>query len=320
MQNDAPKTLGSPTAREERTRMLTMSHIAPLSDFVEKLRTEMGPDFAIPYFDPLDGGINASILFLLEAPGAKAVFSGFISRNNPDETAKNFFELNKMAGIDRSATVCWNVVPWYIGTETTIRPANYDDIEQALASLKRLFELLPKLRIVVLMGKKAAHIELKVLKMNPTVKVFTIPHPSPLFINRLPENRGLLLSALKRIADTCNAQPSLHNVSVKHVVEDVRVNHNHHDMKNHNISEGVQKSWEDPVVRARRCERHGVSVLRNGSPLGEYTSLFQAFKELGLPIKKHIPFRNKLKQAGSLTFNDGHDIYAFTIIPPLNMS
>lgn len=320
MQNDAPKTLRSQTAREERTRMLTMPHIAPLSNFVEKLRAEMGSDFGIPYFDPLDGGINASILFLLEAPGSKALSSGFISRNNPDETAKNFFELNKIAGIDRSVTVCWNVVPWYIGTETKIRPANYNDIEQALASLKRLLELLPKLRIIVLMGKKAAHVESKVLKMNPTVKIFTIPHPSPLFINRLPENRGLLLAELKRIADTCNVQSSLHKASVKRVVEKASDDQNGYNMKNHNISEGVRKSWEDPEVRDRRSQRHGVSVLRNGLPVGEYTSLYQAFKALGLPIKKHIPFRNKLKQAGSLTFNDGHDIYAFTIIPPLNMS
>ncbi len=72
----------------------------------------------VPHFDPLDGGINARVLFLLEAPGAKAVASGFVSRNNPDETARNFFDLNMAAGIARRDTVCWNVVPWYIGTGT----------------------------------------------------------------------------------------------------------------------------------------------------------------------------------------------------------
>jgi hypothetical protein len=61
----------------------------------------MGPDHAIPYFDPLDGGVGASVLFLLEAPGPRAVASGFISRDNPDETAKNFHEFNAAAGLAR---------------------------------------------------------------------------------------------------------------------------------------------------------------------------------------------------------------------------
>ena len=87
--------------------------------------------------------------------------------------------------------------------------------------------------------------------------------------------------------------------------------------KNFKISEGVRKSWEDPTVRERRRQRYGVSVLRNRVSIGEYTSLYQAFKALGLPEKKHIPFRNKLRQAGSLPFYDGDNIYAFTIIPPL---
>ena len=79
----------------------------------------MGEDHKIPQFDPLDGGIDAECLFLLEAPGPKAVNSGFVSRNNPDETAKNFFELNVGAGLERSKTITWNVVPWYVGSGTS---------------------------------------------------------------------------------------------------------------------------------------------------------------------------------------------------------
>ncbi|NTV26487.1 MAG: hypothetical protein HGB01_09780 [Chlorobiaceae bacterium] len=94
----------------------------------------------------------------------------------------------------------------------------------------------------------------------------------------------------------------------------------HDKPKNFKISEGVRESWKDPTVREKRRQRNGVSVLRNGIPVGEYTSLYQAFKALGLPEKKHIPFRIKLKQAGSLSFNDGESIYAFTVIQPLKTS
>jgi uracil-DNA glycosylase len=96
---DVPKLLGVEAARAERRALLWLDHVAPLTAFVETLRTEVGEEFQIPDFDPWDGGVKAEILFLLEAPGPKAVRSGFISRNNPDETAKNFFLLNQEAGI-----------------------------------------------------------------------------------------------------------------------------------------------------------------------------------------------------------------------------
>jgi hypothetical protein len=65
---------------------------------------------------------------LLEAPGGRAVGSGFVSRNNPDETAKNFFLLNQEAGLPRSRTVTWNVVPWYVGSGEKIRAVTDADI------------------------------------------------------------------------------------------------------------------------------------------------------------------------------------------------
>ena len=52
--------------------MLSLPHMLPLRDVVESLRNEMGPEYGIPHFDPLDGGINAQVLFLLEAPRAES--------------------------------------------------------------------------------------------------------------------------------------------------------------------------------------------------------------------------------------------------------
>jgi uracil-DNA glycosylase len=112
---DTPKLLCNQAARDARLLQLTERHIAPLSRFVQQLRRKI-PNGAIPEFDPWDGGTDAEILYMLEAPGPKAVLSGFISRNNPDETAKNFFELNIAADIPRKRTICWNIVPWYIGS------------------------------------------------------------------------------------------------------------------------------------------------------------------------------------------------------------
>src|SRR5207302_3571865 len=144
--SDIPKLLSDPAARAARHAQLMEPHVAPLTAYVAELRNEAGPDAAIPDFDPWDGGATAELLYLLEAPGAKAILSGFVSRNNPDETAKNFFQLNEQAGIPRKRTITWNIVPWYIGSGSRIRPANSGDIAIGLRLLDSLFDLLPRLR------------------------------------------------------------------------------------------------------------------------------------------------------------------------------
>ncbi|SCX77029.1 uracil-DNA glycosylase [Nitrosospira sp. Nsp13] len=151
---DEPKSLGDTAILTHRLAQLSVSHIAPLTAFVEDLRSQRNLTHEIPHFDPFDGGTLAECLFLLEAPGSRAVESGFISRNNPDETAKNFFTFNREAGLDRRRTVVWNVVPWYVGTGQKIRPVTLKDIRDAEPALRSLLPLLPNLKVVVLVGQK----------------------------------------------------------------------------------------------------------------------------------------------------------------------
>ncbi|WP_298931335.1 uracil-DNA glycosylase [uncultured Ramlibacter sp.] len=197
---DIPKTLASESERVLRTAMLSQPHVADLVRLVERMRKTKGPDYKIPDFDPLDGGDSAEVLFLLEAPGPKAVTSGFVSRNNPDETAKNFFLLNAEAGVDRSRTITWNAVPWYIGSDTKIRPANREDVREADAWLQELLEGLRELRVVMFVGKKALYAEDVVRACRPDVEMMTMPHPSPMFINRASGNRERVLAALQQLS------------------------------------------------------------------------------------------------------------------------
>lgn len=196
---DRPKLLGDAAARRERLGQLRERHVAPLTEFVEALRREKGPPYEIPYFDPWDGGTDARVLNLLEAPGAKAVRSGFVSRNNPDETAKNSIELHKAAGIPRRLAVSWNIVPWYIGSGTRIRAAKSDDIAAGARSLERLLGLLPKLQAILLVGRKAERAAGLIQTLRANVKIFSSPHPSPLFVNRLPGNRERILEVLREV-------------------------------------------------------------------------------------------------------------------------
>lgn len=204
MITDTPKVLGNPRVKAERMHQLQERHIKPLTDFVETLRQEAGLNADIPYFDPWDGGVDATVLFLLEAPGSKAVSSGFISRNNPDETAKNLFELLQEAGIERQKTVLWNVVPWYIGNGTKIRAATPFDLIAGLKPLPRLLELLPKVTTVVLLGRKAENARAQF--NSEQYRVFTSPHPSPLFVNNAPDNREKLLSVFLQVCEHIDHQ------------------------------------------------------------------------------------------------------------------
>ena len=196
---DRPKLLGDRAAREIRLSQITEAHVAQLTVFVDALRSRMGVEAAIPYFDPWDGGVEAEALFLLEAPGPKARNSGFVSMNNPDETAKNLFELIHAAGIDRSRIAIWNTVPWYIGSDVKIRPASSTDITSGVESLAELIELMPKLRAVVLVGAKAQKAKKHIEDLAADLEIFSSPHPSPMFVNRRPENRKTILDSWRAV-------------------------------------------------------------------------------------------------------------------------
>lgn len=64
--------------------------------------------------------------------------------------------------------------------------------------------------------------------------------------------------------------------------------------------DGVRKSWENPETKAKRAERHGVRLSKDGVVVGEYKSVREAFLAHGLNLSGHIVFRGKLKVAGAM--------------------
>jgi hypothetical protein len=176
----APRTMSDPSVRQRRRAMLNEPHIRPLSEFVESLRTD--PNSEVPDFDPADGGVEATLLFLFEKPGpmtsadarGRRVGSGFISRDNDDPTAEATFNFMALAGIRRSDTVLWNVVPRWNGT----RKINATELAEGVTDLGRLLTLLPRVRGIVLVGRKAQRASPLIEKTG--ISVFQSIHPSPL--------------------------------------------------------------------------------------------------------------------------------------------
>jgi uracil-DNA glycosylase len=194
---DRPRANREQAEIERKLGLLDLPHVAPLSDYVRRLRASRGGDESIPWFDPTDAGVDARILLLLEAPGRRATAkhgSGFISADNDDPTAENAWRLYREAGIDRRAdVVVWNVIPWYIGTDLAIRSWTQTDLGDAREALRDLLGLLPNLVVVVLQGKAA---QSAWDRLGIEMPVIRSPHPSPQNLNTRPEMRADILHAL----------------------------------------------------------------------------------------------------------------------------
>jgi uracil-DNA glycosylase len=200
--DDEPKSLRDPEVLRQRLAMINEEHVAPLTRFVEEIRRQH-PGAIVPYFDPLDGGVGARVLFLLETPGRKA--SHFVSRNNPDETAKNMFELQQAAGISRHDTIFWNVVAWYLGDGKRRRVSRADDFDQNRVYLEQVLSLLGRVQTVVLLGNRAQKAWDRADLGRTDLVVHRVPHTSPMSLNTNPTRRPRLLKLFREIAGTLGA-------------------------------------------------------------------------------------------------------------------
>lgn len=172
-------------------------HVAPLNRMVKRIQVE---HVGVPFFDPGDGGVNARVLFLLEAPGPMA--KDFVSCDNDDQTAENIFRLLHEAGLRRSEIVIWNVVPFYIGEpdRARLRAARMTDLDAGWPWVKELLAMLPSVDTVVLLGRPAQRAEAMIRKLRPDVCISPGWHPSPRCLNRISTRRQELLKVLKDAA------------------------------------------------------------------------------------------------------------------------
>lgn len=181
-----PKSLKAEDEKERRRALLRGPNVIALAEYVESLRRESPNDY-FPDFDPLDGGVNAEILFLFEKPGpmtsAKNGGSGFISRDNDDPTAEATFGFMREAGIARNKTVIWNVVPGWDGD----RAIKGESLGRGIESLKKLIPHLPRLRLIVLVGRKAQRARTRLSAWEPKLNFAESAHPSPIVRATRPE-------------------------------------------------------------------------------------------------------------------------------------
>ena len=158
---------------DERDRRLNEPHVAPLMELVLSLRSR---GFNTPNIDPNDGGVNARALFLLESPGPRAVGTGYISQDNPDQSARNMRGALHNAGLDRQGILLWNVVPYNVSSVLKNRNASSKQILDAIPETQAFLDRIPKLKAIVFGGRKAALAKAK-LQLPASVSAFVTFHP-----------------------------------------------------------------------------------------------------------------------------------------------
>ncbi|MEV4683145.1 uracil-DNA glycosylase [Streptomyces kurssanovii] len=206
----APRSLRDPvflTARLKAVR--TGPSVRPLNDWVADLRERLGQGESVPWFDPASGGVEARSLFLLEAPGTavgseagrRRTGSGIISVDNNDPTAQNCWLLRREAGLPYEHSLHWNIVPWYLGTADRIAAPGRTEVQRAAPFLHEVISLLPKLEVVVPMGRSAqAGWAAYVARYAPAVRTLATWHPSPRGLASRPAARPEILRTMREVA------------------------------------------------------------------------------------------------------------------------
>lgn len=182
--------------------LMTEPSVQPLREWADEFSSRRG--VIVPQFDPAEGGVDAKVLFLLEAPGPMTNAgnarpgSGFISVDNDDATAENMWLARDAAGL-HDGVLAWNIVPWYLGV-ASVKPTSADRAAGADA-LRELLALLPYLEVIALTGQHAQNGWQKHLAAgyDGAATVVDIWHPSTQSLNQ-PGRRYAFNSSVKFIA------------------------------------------------------------------------------------------------------------------------
>ncbi|AWN44254.1 uracil-DNA glycosylase [Methylobacterium durans] len=196
---DAPKSLADPAILAARRALVGSPHLAPLRDLARTIAAER--QAPVPDPDPLDGGIGARLLLLLETPGPAIFRTGFVSRDNATGTSANLFRFLREAGIARRDTLIWNAVPWVIHAEGALnRAPRRVEAKAAAAYLAPLLDLLPHLAVAVLAGRFAGEARPAIAALRPDLPVVAIPHPSPTYVCTSPSVAERIRTGLSEAA------------------------------------------------------------------------------------------------------------------------
>ena len=147
-----------PAALAVKNAHIRDRHVAPLNDLADRVADVEGiARGLVPYIDPQLGGVEATVLALLDNPSTKAEAgsgSGLLSLENDDHTARFCATKYNDYGLTPDEVVHWNVAPAPIAGPKNGQ-SSAAERDRGARWLHELLELLPNLQVILLMGGKA---------------------------------------------------------------------------------------------------------------------------------------------------------------------
>lgn len=195
-------TLDDEAQRTTRAALIDAPHVAALNTYA---RTLMTGAREVPWFDPLDGGVQAEVLVLLQSPARDARRPRFVSRDNSGATQRNLKRFLANAGIARERSVLWNTLPWIAKDDAHPRAPSRRDLDTGLAALPAVLDLLASLRVVVLAGRIAQTAATVIRMHRPRLVILAMPHPSPLSLCTDPALRLRIITTLAEVLERIDA-------------------------------------------------------------------------------------------------------------------
>lgn len=172
-----------------------------LNRWIDQLRVTTGEQ--MPYFDPAAAMDGARVLILFQDPSQEAEEgSGFISRHNNDQTARNAYLAAEAADLPYNVCLHWNVVPWRVANPEKPKRTLATEAARARPFLGKLVEMLnPSPEVVIVSGLKAQAAWRNLAKDGLPARlrsatILKCPHPGPLAYPRLGKSTGRLNSEL----------------------------------------------------------------------------------------------------------------------------
>lgn len=200
-----PRAFVNDNVRRERSRHIRDYPVGPVNELIEQVANDCCLP-SLPYNDPLFGGVDAELLIMMKAPEADAnpekTGVRFLCFDNDDNGAANIFEAFRRDGIARRRCIAWNICPFPIEGNYP----NASELRRATPYTQKLIALLPRLRVILLLGGPAAKgWNTRLLGGRQGIEVLVGASPSPPGINS-PRNRESFERAVQHAARILRAE------------------------------------------------------------------------------------------------------------------
>lgn len=173
---------------------------------VHDIRSDSSSVSSVRFFDPLDGGVSARIMILVDVPEKvldSEHASDFESLDNDDDYAATLFNLIAESGLPRESFVLVNATGWKLTESDPLQANSRYEWLQASLYVDSLVNTFDELKLVIAMGERAGEEWTKLRESSRTANAIAYveaPNPSPTHGSLSADDHKIVVDILKMAA------------------------------------------------------------------------------------------------------------------------